>query len=154
MIAYLTAGCLLSGILPSTALAQRTNAPPGHAGVQEYVETIPDGSGNRSTGEIANSRSASPGPGGAGQEAAVLARMTRPQEAAVRARATRPKRTGDKRGRESGDRDQSPATAALGRLVAASGPGGMGAALPIIMLISLLAAAAYAIRRWATARAT
>jgi hypothetical protein len=33
--------------VPATAVAQRTNAPPGNSGVDEYLETIPAAGGNK-----------------------------------------------------------------------------------------------------------
>lgn len=135
------------------ALAQREIAPPGNAGVDEYLETVPNGRGNSrvdpnarpSGGAVsAATRRRLEALGKDGRAAAALA------DAGSDGAAGGPE-TGGVTGRAPGvDLDRAgDGRGGLATVVAESvgGGEGMGAALPTLMLLTLLAAGAYAIRR-------
>jgi hypothetical protein len=50
----LTVGCIALLCCPAPALAKgpKTHAPPGNSGVDEYLEVVPDGGGNRPAGGL------------------------------------------------------------------------------------------------------
>jgi hypothetical protein len=134
-------------VLLQAAVALAAAAPHGNAAVQEFVETIPDGTGLRASNQIAEGLpgalqaghvvsattrrrlfSASPD----GRQIVLLAEGSGPQPT----RSPRPARAGG--GKE-------PVSAAVQQVVDGSGPGGMGAALPVVLLASALAAGGYAL---------
>jgi hypothetical protein len=125
------------------AEAKGVRAPPGNSGVQEYVETLPDGTGGRSTNDVGHAQDLGPRAGqvlGQSARRALEAQGSNGRRAATLADATGPKRgLGDDHA-AGGD---SPLLGAVHRVAGTGGPGGMGLALPIIMLVSLLGAVGY-----------
>lgn len=141
--------CLLLATLPAGASAQRGNAPPGNSGIDEYVESIPDAGGNRPTEGIGSVEGASrlsrrsqralAARGSVGTAAANLAGATAPEK-----RRLDPSEEG-----RSEDAASGPASA-VRRAVTGSGEGGMGLVLPVILVLTVLAAASIAVARWTT----
>lgn len=139
------AACLL---LPAAAgFAAGSKAPPGNSGVQEYVENVPDGRGGQVANKLYHGRNAAladPGDGlpertqralaGAGKDGAGAAAL-------AEAGATDTKKDG------SGEAGSSPFAAAVNRLGAASGPGGLGFFLPLLLVLLLGGALGYELKR-------
>jgi hypothetical protein len=139
--------CTLCLLLPSVASA--ADAPPGNAAVQEFVENLPDGAGRRTSNDVANSRET------AFADGHVVAGATRRRLTAQGrdggdivslAEASGPQPSDGQRPRAPVGQGASPIEAVADRLVSGSGPGGMGVALPLLLLASLLAAVV-AVRR-------
>lgn len=148
--------CLL--VLPgtTTALAQEQVAPPGNAGVDEYLETIPEADGNRP---------ARPSGDGGGEPQSALDAQTRQDledlgadgaaaarlaDEAARAAGDRPKGSGGTESAGSADSLDGAGGSGLGAVLAQtvnSDDGGMGVALPILLLITLVGAAALLVIR-------
>lgn len=149
-LAVLAAFAAALGLLPGSAMAQRSNAPPGNSGVQEYLETIPDGSGKRATNDAGHrvrgplldsgvvrdaTRRRLQALGDRGEKVAALAEATAPKPA----RSARP-----------GDSDGESAVSGVARTAAGEGgDGGMGILLPLLLLAALAGAVGYALRRQA-----
>jgi hypothetical protein len=128
LVRLLTAGCIAVLCSPAPALARsgKTHAPPGNSGVDEYLEVVPEGGGNR------------PASGGGGRSAQPLSRK---QQNALRAygrdgkavarlaRSTAPARDRRARSRSrslgaaAADSPDSGAFAAIKRTVSALGGG-------------------------------
>ncbi len=162
-IALLTV--LLSVVAPPVAAqAQATQAPPGNAGVDEYLETVPGSKGSGSAGGTGVAPKLTPGAdrvipkttlstlaskGEDGKAAAALAEATSPKSGeAPRQGASKssgsPSAPAPPAG---GQRPPLPAAAdgdgldAIGRVLAAdSGDGGLGLLLPVGMIVVLAAA--------------
>jgi hypothetical protein len=163
-------GVLLSLIVPAGAgAAVRTIAPPGNSGVSQYQEDVPTAKGNRPSNTITPGTTNGPGPssgsgsssgagssssggslssstlraldrqGSAGRGAAALAQATAPGQGG----ASRP--TGI--GRDSQEPGSSPASSLVKALTGSSNGGGLGALLPIILAVTLVAATALALLR-------
>jgi hypothetical protein len=129
-------------LVPATAGARnKVIAPPGNSGLDQYVETIPDASGNRipsdgrppslgNLGRVLQSR------GSAGRATARVLATTSPDRAVRRLRAWKP-------------RNEAPIASPGVRAAEASGTsyGGLSAPLPIVMGASLLGAIAFAVLR-------
>jgi hypothetical protein len=132
--------CALLLCLPAAGAAQETNAPPGNSAIDEYLETVPSASGDR------------PAAGG-GQNQAEPAPLPPAAARALRGRGADGRAVADlvrespasRRGRGS---DAPPKVVApgesplgsIGRAVRGAGDsGGMGAALPAILLTALAA---------------
>lgn len=145
---------LMASAVP--AHAKQTLAPPGASAIDEYLETVPSSGGNKITGG-----GGSPGHAlTAGQRRALAAQGPDGVRAAAVADATGPSRPpAHRRGRTPGTSDTGPGARhfspdtsrpgvpdALARALGGSG-GGIGAALPALLIISLLAAVALAVRR-------
>jgi len=141
-------------------MAQRSKAPPGNSGVQEYLETLPDGSGKRATND-AGHRVRGPLPdsgvvrdatrrrlealGDRGEKVAALAEATAPEATAPEATAPKPARSA-----RPGDSDGGSAVSGVARTAAGEGgDGGMGILLPLLLLAALAGAVGYALRRQA-----
>jgi hypothetical protein len=114
----------------SASAARPVHGPPGNAGVQESVETLPDGVGLYNTNDIANALEGAMRSGTPGRERAPasLARVTTP-----------PVEGGTREAASIRADGRSPPAAALERIAGGSGPGGMGLALPILLLLALAA---------------
>jgi hypothetical protein len=141
-------------VLPASALAKlRTIAPPGNSGVSQYQEDVPTAKGNRPTDTIV------PGGGshGGGSSGGTISTSTlraldkqgsAGRKAAVLAEATAP---GSARPAKSGGANiapgSSPVSSVVKALTGSSSSGGLGPLLPIILIVSLLGAAALAILR-------
>jgi hypothetical protein len=153
VLIVLTALCCLS-VAPSAAAAQRTKAPPGLSGVDEYLETIPTASGPSAGGGGGSARTpaatgASPsaplltartvralkrGGGKDGEAVARFAAQSAPQRPGHGAPAARsPRGTSSSVARQLG--------AALG------GSGGAGWVFPLGLAASVLVLVAMARRR-------
>ena len=145
MLATLIALALL---VPAAAAAQesRVNAPPGNSAIDEYLETVPDVSGNG----IPRRPDDDGGPltaaqrdrlerlGADGRTLATIVESTSPARKKQRAKPpTAVVAPPDAKGR-------SPVGAVLG---AAEGDGGMGLLLPAILLLSLVGVIALVLLR-------
>ncbi len=150
LLSVLVALVLLAVPVSAMAAAQapQTNAPPGNAAIDEYLETVPSATGNQ--------RPREPGTGSAGTttltpaERARLEKLgpdgkaladavdaTAPQSAAKRGRTID---TGSVEGR-------SPIASVLDAATGSDGGAGMGVLLPLILLASLLGIVALAVLR-------
>jgi hypothetical protein len=132
------------------AAAQQTIAPPGNAGVQQYLETVPSARGNTAPSGPAGARShhdpAVPssvttrlqqhGEEGRKLEALVAATGPSSRSKGIR-RSSRPEPT---------PRSSAFHSAAAG-LTAGSGSGGMGLLLPALLLGSAIVLGGIAVRR-------
>jgi hypothetical protein len=148
--------CCLLGLAfacaaPAVAQQAETVAPPGASAVDEYLETVPGADGNRPVK-----------PGGAGHALTAKQRHALEQLgedgrlAVALADATAPaRRAGAKSGGGSSRdvmpsapsaRGDSPIAGTLTRALGGSG-GGVGAALPAFLAVTLVAAGAFALRR-------
>lgn len=158
--------------LTPRAAQARTTAPPGNSGIDEYVEAVPDadgdrpasggggGAGSNSTGGGGSGGGLSPGareglesqgadgratasalaglPGGSDQTTANTPSDGRKSDG----RSTRSTDAGKQLGADSSG---SPISAIL--RAATGSDKGMGIALPLILLVALIAAAGFMIRR-------
>jgi len=145
---------LVSLVLPASALAKvRTIAPPGNSGVSQYQEDVPTAKGNRPTNTITPSGGTHGGgssggtiststlraldkQGAAGRQAAALAQATAPGSAHP-----------SKSGGANANAGSSPVSSVVKALTGSSSGGGLGPLLPIILIVSLLGAAAIALLR-------
>ena len=89
--------CFTVALTPTASWAQKTNAPPGNAGVDEYLETVPQADGNRPSinkpEQPALSQEAAErlrAQGSDGEAAARLAELTSPEAARQGDRAKKP----------------------------------------------------------------
>jgi hypothetical protein len=142
-LALLATSFITLALLPTSTAARVVYAPPGHAGLQEFWETIPDGQGAYNTNDIANVRGTTETAGTIGRrERRKLERLGVQGAAAAslaQADAIPIERPNHRPTRLAG-RGRSPLAAVADRLARGSGPGGMGAALPILLLLGLVAA--------------
>ena len=129
-------------IVPAAADARtKVIAPPGNSGLDQYVETIPDASGNRVAAQgrppsLGTLGRALQSQGAAGRQTAQVLAITAPAHAVVRLRAFKP------------HADAPPAAGATEVANAGrSSFGDLSIALPILMGLSLLAAIAFAVAR-------
>lgn len=151
-------------VLAPSAVAQRGNAPPGNAGIDEYVESIPGAGGNQlpfggdggSEGaggpRTRGSRRGDPSPigesaaelrslGRDGEAAAALALETAPRDLRARRRQGEDGRSGEE---EKGLGGPS----GLARAMTGGADGGLGLLLPVTLAAALLCAiAARLVRR-------
>lgn len=145
-------------LLPATAVAQETNAPPGNAGIDEYRETVPAGSGNRPVkpdrggngGITAETRGALEAQGEDGKLAADLAAGGAPTEEAARNGAAGGSNSGGGVSALPDEGADSPVRAVVEAVTGGSGSdSGMGPLLPILLVLALagMVAAALARRR-------
>jgi hypothetical protein len=151
-------GLLVSLVLPASALAAKpthTIAPPGNSGVSQYQEDVPTVTGNRPSNTIApgggtqgsGASGGALGPstlraldkqGSVGRKAAALAAATAPNLS----RPAPPRRI-----ESTGNPGASPVASVVKALTGSSNAGGLGLLLPIILIASLLGAAALALLR-------
>ncbi len=139
---------LLSVAAPSAVQAQSTQAPPGNAGVDEYLETVPGSKGSGSAGGTGVAPKLTPradrvipkrtlnalaSKGDDGKAAAALAEATSPKRASkpdAMSQSAQPPAAADGSGLD-----------AIGRVLAPEpGDGGLGLLLPLGMLFVLTAA--------------
>jgi hypothetical protein len=149
------ASCAACLALAAPAAAQSDRiAPPGNAGVDEYLETIPGADGNRPSARRPDETPALSGSarwrlealGDDGRAAAALADATAPP----RPGAGRPATGGSGRPPGAGlERagDGSGAVSAVVDRAFGTDDGGMGAALPLLLAASLAGAVALALAR-------
>jgi len=161
-------GTLLALALPASAGAQAP-LPPSNSAANQYVEDVPTASGNRPTTGITRRESArplssaAPGPlapstsgalahqGADGAGTAALVRATAPPRPRHRSGAGRPRGggvsgAGVSGGGSSGDGASPPATV-FQSLTGFSLAGGLGAVLPVILILSALGVRAVVLRR-------
>jgi hypothetical protein len=149
------------GATPALAPAQTSLAPPGASGVDEYLETIPEAGGNRPIQGSGTSKSALTATqrhqlerlGPDGRAAAALAEATGPTPQSPGKTSTPGGKTSASSGQvlpQSGDGPNASGDsgffATLTRSFGGSG-GGLGAALPTLLLVSALAVAVLGVRR-------
>lgn len=155
----LCAGALLSA---APAAAQQSTAPPGNAGIDEYVETVPGASGNRTPRERgrrgggilpAEARRALEREGADGERLAQLIQQTADAPARRAPRGERD-RDGTPEPAAPGLRDggESPLAAVVSAATGSGGPSGMGIVFPLLIAVSLLAVIAAVLVRKRTAR--
>jgi hypothetical protein len=153
---FLTVLLLFAGSLcvPGLAAGQSTNAPPGNSGIDEYLEVVPEGGGNRpiegtDSGGSPLSPAAKRGllaQGNAGRGAAALAEGTGP---------SRPQRKESRRADvTSTPEGQTAARAAVTRAVGGSDAAGLGFWLPIVLAGVVLVLGATALLRRRPAQPT
>jgi hypothetical protein len=141
----LSALCLLA---PS--IGHATTAPAGNSAVQEFVESLPDGSGLRTSNDIADFRGEALASGRVVDERTrrALTGGGRDGRAIVSlAEASGPRPSREAHDPRSIERGESALGAAVKRVAGGSGPGGLGLLLPIVLLAGLLAASGYAFQR-------
>jgi hypothetical protein len=151
-VRWLLVAAALAAALPASASAKlRPYIPPGNSGANEYVESVPTAGGDKSTGNVIAS----------GDTASALAPSTRAalrragadgRRAAAFANATAPPRgrqgvhivaaTGGGTPGAGAGSSQTPAGGILRSLFGLQGQGGLGGALPAILIASMLALAA------------
>lgn len=143
--------CLALPAAAVAAKAPQTNAPPGNAGIDEYLETVPGASGNH--------RPTPPGQQGGGggltpSQRAKLDRLGPDGRTLANAvdstssSATTPKKT---QITATGSDGRSPLAELLNTITGSDGGSGMGVLLPGILVAALLAAiVAVLLRRRAT----
>jgi hypothetical protein len=143
------AACALALLAPAAAApAQETNAPPGNSGIDEYLETVPSASGNRPTGRVVGgppARRALPERAaralrGRGRDGRALERLVR-ETAPPRAGPDRARRGRPGASEPAGAGGDSPLRSVVRAVTGDDSGGGMGAALPAILLGALAAAA-------------
>jgi len=150
--ALMTLAVLLAAV--PTASAQDSNAPPGNSGVDQYLESVPSGSGSTSSNGVAAAKPGRPSTavaktlrsrGTAGAELERLVASTAPGKGAGGTGGSAPKA---ERGRSRQSSNTSPsaqsgsrsgAIAATAAAATGSG-GGMGAWLPVLLGVAALAA--------------
>jgi hypothetical protein len=148
-----TLAVLVSLALPSTSAGQatQTNAPPGNSAVQEYLETVPGASGDRSSSAGGGSKS----PALTAAQRARLERLGPDGKALADAvDATSPARTATPGSTPTAGRGRSPLSEVFEVATGDGGGGGMGALLPAILLASLLGVVALALMRRRSAHRT
>lgn len=157
----IAAACLVLLAIPQAAAAQRTNAPPGWSGIDQYLETVPGAGGNHPSGEVAPRR------GGGGQGPPLspstrrgLSAQGEPGRAATRfAEQSAPRRRGTAgaahregdRGagaeRSTSDHESVSPLSALVRTVTGDDEQGLGIVLPILLAAVLIGAAGFRVLR-------
>ena len=142
---------------PGSALAQQTNAPPGNAGIDEYLEAVPaaggakpvtpDRGGNTGIGSETRGQLEQLG-GQDGKLAADLAAAGTPAERS---------RSGDGSGSGTGgvsrlpdESAESPIKAVVEAVTGGATEDGMGPLLPILLLLGLTGMVAVAVARRAS----
>jgi hypothetical protein len=145
----------LGVLVPAAHATNRTIAPPGNSGVQQYLENVPTASGNRPTNSIHAGGSGGGGGGGgvspstqrrlaalgvAGADTAALAKATAPRiPRRTAGRGSKPLAAG------GGPAVRSPVAAVADTVTGSTT--GLGILLPVILLGTLLGSAAIAVVR-------
>jgi hypothetical protein len=145
--------CLTALLVPATAVAQKTTAPPGNSGIGEYVETVPEATGGKAP-EKAGGGSV---PAAERQKLEALGADGKALADTIAATVPRRPRSNGSGGqaepirRADADAGDSAASAVLHSVVGGGSSGGMGLLLPIILgaTLALMLAAAFARRRTA-----
>ncbi len=162
---------VLALAVPASAQARvHTIAPPGNAGVGQYLETVPTAGGGQPTNTVHPAAGALTGSGGprdpgsgasaggsgavppstqralarhgaTGAAAASLAQVTAPS------RASSPGRSTHARARVSTAEGSSPASSVFKSLTGSSDGGGLGPLLPSLLIASVLGAGVLAVLR-------
>src|SRR4051794_11393696 len=163
--AVLTLACLLALCAPSPALAKnKIHAPPGNSGVDEYLEVVPGGGGNRPASKPGGSNGALNGKarralrsyGSDGRAAANLAAATADPSSGGRSRSGARGGASGKAGKGSAalaaadketDNGDSGILSALKRVASGVGGTGLGIGLPILLLAVLAAGVVFGMRR-------
>jgi hypothetical protein len=149
--------------VPATAAAKGVLAPPGHAGANQYFETIPTSAGNAAPpGSVKGSGSGDPGShtlagfgrgaptdaslakqGKTGQAAAALAAATAPTPAS---RAAKRSILGARGSAAAGSGGGSPLHG-IGDALTGSDSGGLGVLLPLLLATALVVVIALGVGR-------
>lgn len=153
---------LLSPAAPAMAKT-KTQAPPGNSGVEEYLEVVPGGGGNRPSGSLKRSKRAlSPKARGAlrsygrdGQAASNLASVTADDSSPRGGKGGKGGRAGQaaalgaaaRTAGESDSGDDGGVIGALKRVWSQLGGDGLGAGLPILLFATLAGAVLLTLRR-------
>jgi hypothetical protein len=173
----LSAMIAVGALAPAAHAKVRTIAPPGNSGVQQYDEIIPTVSGSRPTSSVhpvsvAGGGHNGGGPSGSQASGGLIKASTQQQlaaqgaagaDAAALARATAPsilrqttpagaKKSSASSGRSAGAAIQtgggtSPVGAVADTLTGSTSSGGLGTLLPVILLVTLVGSAAWAVLR-------
>jgi len=137
-------------VVPATAVGQRTNAPPGNSGIDEYLETVPGATGNKVPRN----------PGSKGRSALTPAQRARLERLGRDGRsvaavvdATTPR--SERKGGGAGSRTtplpdaagRSPLDKAVESLGGSDNGDGLGVLLPAILLAALLGTLALVLLR-------
>jgi hypothetical protein len=147
VVRALLAIALALSLPASAAQAQSSNAPPGNSGIDQYLESVPSSSGNRpATGAGSGNSGALPPRTSRklrqlGEDGVAVERLS----ATTRAKAKRRKLVAE--GTGAAGRAPLPS---VGRAISGSADGGdgMGAALPVILVLTLVGGiAALVLRR-------
>ncbi len=166
----LIVGIVAALVLPASASAiTYTVIPPSNSGGDQYVESVPTASGNRSSRVVAKGESgvhrasSASGPITPATQAALVRQGRVGRKAAALARATAPANVhrsavggvvsgggssggGSSGGGASGG-GSSPVGTLVGSLVGAGSDGGLGVALPVALIVTALGVSAVAVRR-------
>ncbi|MEA2218430.1 MAG: hypothetical protein QOJ35_1056 [Solirubrobacteraceae bacterium] len=145
----LAAVAVLALLAPSAALAQapQTNAPPGNSAIDQYLETVPGATGNQ------RPRASGTGAGNAALTPAQRTRLERlgpdGKVLADAVDATAPARTTTRKPAPETltAQGRSPLSEVFDAAIGRDGGGGMGALLPVILLVTLLGAIAVVVAR-------
>lgn len=149
----LAIACLCA--FPSVAGAQGSTAPPGNAGIGEYVETVPAAGGSRTSRDPKGN----PARGGTlapsareelealGEDGAALAEAIESTGPARRETAGSGGTSGSAAAPALQDSSESPLSSVLRAATGGSGDAGMGALLPIILAATLALFLAAALTR-------
>ena len=141
--------CVLVGValvVPSAASGQRSDAPPGNSAIDEYLETVPNatgntrprppGSGNADSGLTQQQRARLERLGADGKALADAVDATAPATGASPKQAAPPAADG-----------RSPLSEVLDAAAGRDGGGGMGIVLPAILVATLLLVIALVVAR-------
>ena len=165
VIRFLSFALLLLLVVPGTAVAQSTQAPPGLSAADQYLETVPDAEGNRTVGRGgrtpgAGDRSVDPGTGAAGRSGAI--ETERPVSAKTVVQMQRQGESGSAAaalagfgapsaspGSEDTLEESVPdgALAAIGGVATGGGGAGIGFWFPLFLVLGTAAVAGAAYRR-------
>lgn len=141
--------------LPASAAAQSTTAPPGNAGIGEYVETVPAAGGARTTrgkdGKATKGGTLAPAARKEletlGEDGAALADAIETTGPARRQSAGQGSGSGAAAPPALQDSSDSPLSSVLRAATGGAGDSGMGALLPIILAATLALFLAAALTR-------
>ena len=125
-------------------------APPGNAAVQEFVESLPDGTGLRPSNSIAEFRSEALAKGRVVDKktrSTLVSRWPDGEDVISLAEASGFQPPRRRSPPEPAGGGESALKAAVERIPGGSGPDGMGFGLPLVLLASAVAAAAYVLVR-------
>lgn len=157
--------CAAAVVIPAQATAQSSTAPPGNAGIDEYVETVPAAGGNRSTRDRdagGGAPGASAGGGGLDSSLSVEARreleaqgadgkaLVQAIEATGPGGHARPDATGPV-APALRDSSSSPLSAVVGAATGGGSSSALGPLLPIILALTVALMLAAALTRRRTA---
>jgi hypothetical protein len=133
--------------LAAPALAGGVKAPPGNAGAQEYVESIPDGTGGEVGNKLYHARNdAQQNPGNALSDQTQSALSDAGKDGSQAAALASAGAPDTQKGTGSGGAGSTPAAATANELTG-GGLGGLGLFLPLLLVLLLVAAILYELNR-------